>query len=351
MISAEEFDRLGFLFRAPQPSRNVEEEGFGAAPSLNVMLPTENGIPQGRMRPGSSSGGDPGSPMDVCAPTAFADDGIATHTPFFSLTSTAEYAPADAVTAWLSDNVRLEPDGQGAERWCVGVTQGSWSRLNAHHLSILSDARKSCSCLLLLADVSMVSPPDSPGSVASSSVLGRAEAGSDVCGVLKASVVRGQDDVAPSGVLRVQDCHDAVIYALAPLQYALISCCRWGQDSQTNGACLLRHLRHLGVRSGEQWHSSHRHGTYMQIVHCRSSADVPFTLPLQRLHDHGGCRWPSAASGAVRARTGRGRMQGSMRVHLPRLHPVPGHQQPAAAHGRQQIPAARAAQRGLRGAA
>ena len=46
----------------------------------------------------------------------------------------------------------------------------------------------------------------------------------DVQGVVKSTVVRGEDDF-PAGVLRVLDCHDCVVYALAPLQYAQILGC------------------------------------------------------------------------------------------------------------------------------
>jgi TBCC domain-containing protein 1 len=45
-----------------------------------------------------------------------------------------------------------------------------------------------------------------------------------VQGVCKSTVVRGEDDFA-SGVLRVTDCHDSIVYALAPLQYASVTCC------------------------------------------------------------------------------------------------------------------------------
>ena len=40
----------------------------------------------------------------------------------------------------------------------------------------------------------------------------------------KSTVVRGEDDF-PIGVLRVTDCHDTVVYALAPLQYVKIAAC------------------------------------------------------------------------------------------------------------------------------
>ncbi len=46
----------------------------------------------------------------------------------------------------------------------------------------------------------------------------------DIQGVCKSTVVRGEDDF-PIGVLRVTDCHDTVVYALAPLQYVKIAAC------------------------------------------------------------------------------------------------------------------------------
>lgn len=46
----------------------------------------------------------------------------------------------------------------------------------------------------------------------------------DVQGVCKSTVAKGEDNF-PDGVLRITDCHDSVIYALAPLQYASITCC------------------------------------------------------------------------------------------------------------------------------
>lgn len=46
----------------------------------------------------------------------------------------------------------------------------------------------------------------------------------DVYAVHKATAVRGESDL-PGGSVRVVDCHDAVVYCLAPLQYATITCC------------------------------------------------------------------------------------------------------------------------------
>ena len=46
----------------------------------------------------------------------------------------------------------------------------------------------------------------------------------DIQGVCKSTIAKGEDNF-PDGVLRITDCHDSVIYALAPLQYASITCC------------------------------------------------------------------------------------------------------------------------------
>ena len=56
-----------------------------------------------------------------------------------------------------------------------------------------------------------------PGTVSAGGVV-------DIQGVCKSTVAKGEDDF-PDGVLGITDCHDSVIYALAPLQYASITCC------------------------------------------------------------------------------------------------------------------------------
>lgn len=48
---------------------------------------------------------------------------------------------------------------------------------------------------------------------------------SDVHAVQKATVLRGQTDLHGTNTIRILDCHDAIIYCLAPLQYTMISCC------------------------------------------------------------------------------------------------------------------------------
>ena len=65
-----------------------------------------------------------------------------------------------------------------------------------------------------------------PGRVPERARVGGAAAGGavDVQGVVKSTVVRGEADF-PDGVLRITDCHDCVVYALAPLQYATVAGC------------------------------------------------------------------------------------------------------------------------------
>lgn len=46
----------------------------------------------------------------------------------------------------------------------------------------------------------------------------------DIHGVSKTTVVKGED-AFPDGRLTIMQCHDAVVYALAPVRYALITCC------------------------------------------------------------------------------------------------------------------------------
>lgn len=57
----------------------------------------------------------------------------------------------------------------------------------------------------------------------------------DVQGVCKSTVVRGEGGF-PSGTMRVSDCHDTVVYALAPLQVPQ-PCKRIRSHCTSTGAC------------------------------------------------------------------------------------------------------------------
>ena len=82
------------------------------------------------------------------------------------------------------------------------------------------------SCLVLFGYIMVLCNEPSPQTAIVVSCQAFLVAGGvvDVQGVCKSTVAKGEDEF-PDGVLRITDCHDSVIYALAPLQYASITCC------------------------------------------------------------------------------------------------------------------------------
>ncbi|KAK9824118.1 hypothetical protein WJX72_007884 [[Myrmecia] bisecta] len=132
-----------------------------------------------------SHSGEDGSPMDV-TPTPFGDQWrLSLHVPMFSNTSERGEAPISAVAEWLASNVVDE--SQPADMPSSPTHGGDrWRDLP-------------------------------PAGVSQSNEM-------DIQGVCKSTVIRGEDDF-PSGVVRITDCHDTIVYALAPLQYASVCCC------------------------------------------------------------------------------------------------------------------------------
>ncbi|KAI3435495.1 hypothetical protein D9Q98_001561 [Chlorella vulgaris] len=193
MVSAAELDRLSFLLK---PREAEAGEGPAAAgPSSSSGSGGSGG--GGRRKRRLPEGG---SPMDVC-PTPFTDDGvrISDVTPFFSSSdSPTALAPLEAVTAWLVD--ALQPPDDTSDLMVTSGSGGSPHAPSPQRQSVFNQ---------LAAQMGVLGPQASP---------------SDIQGVHKATVARGEDDFPSAGV-RVLDCHDAVVYCLAPLQYALISAC------------------------------------------------------------------------------------------------------------------------------
>lgn len=157
------------------------------------------------LRPGSSPLGSPalgwendlGAAMDVGEETAggtallpLSQVSLTSSSPFaFSTTTAAVLRPtALNVAAWLTD--RLSADELGPALSSGDVTMASSPRRHASAFNQL---------------VSLAAP-------------------SDLQGLHKATVVRGEDEF-PGAVARILDCHDCIIYALAPLRHALIACC------------------------------------------------------------------------------------------------------------------------------
>lgn len=229
MISAEELDRLGFLL-----SPAGAEAGMGSG-----------SCPGGGQR---RAGPEGGSPMDICPSTPFAPSmlpRLSEHTPFFSSGSGSsggggaqqQYVPLDAVAAWLTEQLRPldELQGLGGDSM-LGASPPRNSVFNrlvqARHLEAdgngSSWVQEACRlqawqqgnsrAFCAAARWSQAAPPRLTPQVSSLACP------TDIHGASRTTVVRGEEDF-PSGSLRVLDCHDAVVYALAPLQYCLLSAC------------------------------------------------------------------------------------------------------------------------------
>lgn len=131
-----------------------------------------------------------GSPMDVCGPSPFGQQQrgtkISDAVPLFTGEATAR--DAHELAAWLQDALRTGAEAEAAD-YMLGTSPPRQSMFNQ----------------LAPAAPALCSP-------------------SDIVGLHRATAVRGVDDLG-SGRVRVLDCHDAVIYCLAPLQYVTVSCC------------------------------------------------------------------------------------------------------------------------------
>jgi TBCC domain-containing protein 1 len=171
-LTAAQFDRLGFLLQASQP----------AAPP----------------RPA-----DGDSPMDVCTPGPFAAGAaprLSDSVPAFAAGGgAAACVPAGALAAWLRGALLAGGDAADGGGGSGGGGGGG--------------------------DYVMGTSPPRPSVfnqlMASSPLLSSC---TDVVGVHRATAARGEDDLR-GGRVRVLDCADAVVYCLAPLQYATVAGC------------------------------------------------------------------------------------------------------------------------------
>jgi TBCC domain-containing protein 1 len=164
-ITALEFDRLGFLLRpAGAPSR-----WRGVAPG--------------------SGGGDE---METDAPPPLPPPRLSAAAPLFAGVPDGAPVPGAALAAWLAAATGDAPAAPG----------------------------EAAAAAAAAAAAGPPSPFDDP--LPPAGVVDGGEV--DVQGVCRATVARGEA-AFPSGVLRVADCHDAVVYALAPLAHACIVAC------------------------------------------------------------------------------------------------------------------------------
>ncbi|DBB07821.1 TPA: hypothetical protein ACH3X3_009230 [Trebouxia sp. C0006] len=137
------------------------------------------------LRPADNHNSDQGSPMEI-SPSPFTEDvgHLSMQVPLLNGVDSQHQAPLADLAEWLSQN--LQEDLQGDAMVSSPTHPSRWG-------------------------------PLAPAGIVESGVV-------DVQGVCKSTVAKGEDDF-PDGVLRITDCHDSVIYALAPLQYASITCC------------------------------------------------------------------------------------------------------------------------------
>mmetsp|Transcript_707 Transcript_707/g.2084 ORF Transcript_707/g.2084 Transcript_707/m.2084 type:complete len:651 (+) Transcript_707:360-2312(+) len=134
---------------------------------------------------------DGGSPMDV-TPTPFTADTwrLSLAMPMFKDLPPEASAPLSEVADWLSAHI---VDDSTTESMVSSPTHSAGSR------------------------GSWEAPLPPAGQIVQGGVV-------DVQGVCKSTVVRGEGGF-PSGTMRVSDCHDTVVYALAPLQFASVFAC------------------------------------------------------------------------------------------------------------------------------
>ncbi|DBB03885.1 TPA: hypothetical protein ACH3X1_012971 [Trebouxia sp. C0004] len=137
------------------------------------------------LTPASNHNSDQGSPMEI-TPSPFTEDvgQLSMQVPLLNGVDSQHQAPLADLAEWLSQN--LQEDLQGDAMVSSPTHPSRWG-------------------------------PLAPAGIVESGVV-------DVQGVCKSTVAKGEDDF-PDGVLRITDCHDSVVYALAPLQYASITCC------------------------------------------------------------------------------------------------------------------------------
>ncbi|KAK2076228.1 hypothetical protein QBZ16_001160 [Prototheca wickerhamii] len=168
LVTAEQLDALGFVLRpGPSPSASPalgwpERGEFGGEGAMDVGADGEAG----------------GAAASLSASSPFA----------FSASASGPAPSRSAVVGWLAD--RLGADELGPALSSGDVTMASSPRRHASAFNQL---------------VSLAAP-------------------SDLQGLHKATVVRGESDFS-GAVARVLDCHDCIIYALAPLRHAVIACC------------------------------------------------------------------------------------------------------------------------------
>jgi len=140
-------------------------------------------------------------PMDMCRPL---NPALPTHQRLSeafpsSIWSSDSNVSVQILSAWIKEGLSCQDGDGGSSLGDINDTTMTSMSPSPPRISVFNQ--------LLPPTLSMVIP-------------------SDVYSLHRATALRGESDfVAGSNSIRVLDCHDAVVYCLAPLHYATISCC------------------------------------------------------------------------------------------------------------------------------
>uniref|UniRef100_A0A7S0V4B7 TBCC domain-containing protein 1 n=1 Tax=Polytomella parva TaxID=51329 RepID=A0A7S0V4B7_9CHLO len=216
LISSSVIDRLDFLFTV-SPSNNtaISSSSCSALGSLSSSSPTTP-LSTGTSAIGLSS------PHNHLLSNAVLSAATMTGMPLVSGNGSAALLPK-ASPSWplpldLALGALKALWGGDAGTLAIAASGPLPAELVLGSLSGLESPRTS---LAIQGGSPRLSPCRSPGG--SSTLLGSQDY-SHISGVVKGSVVRGEDSF-PGGDLHVSDCHDSVVYALAPLRSALVAGC------------------------------------------------------------------------------------------------------------------------------
>ena len=212
-LVSTEIDRLGFLLTikgtagaagegmitGSEPNTNAFADAYNSSIEASPMevCGSMNDIPPGGQVNGSEPGSSSSSPEE--------NQGIVDHQNLTPITILSELLPEHlwspdgsiprrALTEWLKESLGDEKSKQRGG----GIGDVTMMGVSPPRVSMFDQ--------LAPPVLSMLSPVD-------------------VYGVQKTTALRGESELASTSTVRIMDCHDSIVYCLAPLQHAIVSCC------------------------------------------------------------------------------------------------------------------------------
>ena len=252
-LSVAEVDRLGFLISVADGAVGYggqEEMPFERAPREFALKPEdfqqerqeeeEEGMeammddapPMRTSIDGGGGGGGNDAEMEFCGPSSQfqqqqqhqrlslslppylwtssppPSSSFTAHDPATANANTTSSVSTASMATWLRESLAPETTTTGALPQPYHITTASDGGGGGGDVSMLgmSPPRISMFDQLAPPSLSLLTP-------------------TDVHGLHRATALRGQSDMARQSGIRILDCHDAIVYCLAPLQYTTISCC------------------------------------------------------------------------------------------------------------------------------